>query len=187
MKNFVIGLILLVSINLASMAHAESKVYFSPNGGCQAAVISKINDAHKSIYVAMYSFTSREIANALAAAKERHVKVKVILDTFEIKDRFSKSRYLINKDINLKFHMGNGLMHNKFAVIDGRTVLTGSFNWTVTADTKNDENLLVITDKELAQKYVKQFNRLWAKSGEGQMKGLPAEKTDADSQVKDKQ
>ena len=76
--------------------------------------------------------------------------------------------------------MGSGLMHNKFAVIDGRTVLTGSFNWTITADTKNDENLLVITDKELAQKYVKQFNRLWAKSGEGQMKDLPAEKTDTD-------
>jgi len=63
--------------------------------------------------------------------------------------------------------MGPGLMHNKFAVIDDQVVLTGSFNWTITAERKNAENLLVITDPDLAQKYTKQFKVLWSQSGEG--------------------
>jgi phosphatidylserine/phosphatidylglycerophosphate/cardiolipin synthase-like enzyme len=170
MKYFLKGLILFFLINLTTLAHAETKVYFSPNGNCQEVIVTEINKAHTSIDVAMFAFTSREIAQALLEAQKREVKIKIVLDTAQIKDRYSKSRYLLGKGLNVKFRMGPGLMHNKFAVIDDRVVITGSFNWTVTADKKNSENLLVITDKELAQKYTKQFKYLWSQSGEGQSK-----------------
>ena len=100
----------------------------------------------------MYSFTSREIAQALIEAKKRDVKVKITMDNAQIKDHYSKSRYLAAKGFNIKFHMGPGLMHDKFAVIDDKEVLTGSFNWTTSAERKNAENLLIITNKELAHK-----------------------------------
>lgn len=161
-------LIFLGLMILPTLSRAEIKVYFSPNGGCQQAIISEINKAQKSIDVAMYSFTSREIAQALVVARERHVKIRILLDIFEIKDHYSKSRFLINKGFAIKFHLGPGLMHDKFVVIDERVVVTGSFNWTITAETKNAENLLVINDKELARSYEKHFKHLWTQSGEGQ-------------------
>jgi len=151
---------------MASQVYAETTVYFSPNGGCQKAVIAEINKAHKSIDIAMYSFTSREIARALLEAKQRQVKIRITLDNAQIKDQYSKSRYLINKGVDVKFHMGPGLLHDKFAVIDDQEVLTGSYNWTITADKKNAENLLVSTDNELAQKYTKEFRHLWSQSGQ---------------------
>ncbi len=168
MKSLLRGLVLFFLVSFASSAHAETNLYFSPNGGAQEASIAAIKKAQHSIDIAMYLFTSREIAQALVDAKKREVKIKIILDAAQIKDHFSKSRYLINKGFTVKFHMGPGLMHNKFAVIDGEVVLTGSYNWTVAADKKNAENLLIIKDKELAQKYTKQFKLLWGQSGEGE-------------------
>jgi len=177
MKYSLRGLALFFLITTTSMAYAgETKVYFSPNGGCQEAVITEINKAHESIDIAMYALTSREVAQAIVEAKGRHVKIKISLDPAQIKDHFSKSRFLINKGVDVKFHMGPGLLHDKFAVIDDRLVLTGSFNWTTSAEKKNAENLLVISDKELAQKYTKQFKHLWSQSGEGQLKEIKTEK-----------
>jgi len=159
----------------SSLVYADSKACFSPNGGCQEAVVTQISKAQKSIDIARYSFTSREIAQALIEAKKRQVKVRVVLDNAQIKEQFSKSRYLIGKGINVKFRLGPGLMHNKFAVIDNHILLTGSFNWTASADKKNAENLLIITNKELAQRYAKQFKLLWSQSGEGVFKTGPSE------------
>ena len=170
MKYLLSALSLFLLLTLASTVYAETKVYFSPNGGCQEAVITEISKARKTIDIAMYSFSSREIAQALVEAKKRGVKIKIVLDNAQIKELFSKSRYLIGKGVSVKFRLGPGLMHNKFAVIDAKELLTGSFNWTASADKKNSENLLILSDKELAQKYAKQFKHLWSQSGEGVFK-----------------
>jgi len=170
------GLLLLVCV--ASRAFADSKAYFSPNGGCQEAVATEIGKAQRSIDIAMYSFTSREIAQALVDAKKRQIKIRIVLDNAQIKEPFSKSRYLIGKGLNVKFALGPGLMHHKFALIDNRVLLTGSFNWTVSAEKKNAENLLILTDKELVSKYTKQFKHLWAQSGEGVFKEDKSETKD---------
>ena len=144
-------------------------MYFSPNGGCQEEVVAQLTKAQKTIDIAMYSLTSREIAQAIVKAKERNIKIKIVLDRSQILDHFSKFKYLLNKGVDVKFHLGAGLMHNKFAVIDDRILLTGSFNWTVSAQKKNAENLLVLSDKELAQKYIKQFKVLWSQKRAGRI------------------
>jgi phosphatidylserine/phosphatidylglycerophosphate/cardiolipin synthase-like enzyme len=170
MKILLSSLSLIVFMCMASLGHADTKVYFSPAGGCQEAVIAELGKAKASIDVAMFSFTSREIAQALLKAKDRGVKIRISLDKAQIKEKFSKSRYLSKKGVNVKFHMGIGIMHDKFAVIDDKIVLSGSFNWTVSAEKKNAENLLVITDKKIAEKYKEQFKLLWSHSGEGGFK-----------------
>jgi len=155
-------------MSITSVSYAETKVFFSPNGGCQDAVVAEIKKAHKSIDVAMFALTNREIARALVDAKDRKVEIKIALDNAQIKDKYSKCRYLMKKDIDVKFHLGPGLMHDKFAVIDDRVVMTGSYNWTATAEKKNTENLLVIADKKLAEKFNKEFKHIWSQSGEGE-------------------
>jgi phosphatidylserine/phosphatidylglycerophosphate/cardiolipin synthase-like enzyme len=167
MKYFLSGIIAFLLLGFISVVHADIKVYFSPNGGCQEVVIREISKAQKTIDIAMYSFTSREVAEALVEAKDRKVKIRIVLDKAKKKEDFSKSRYLISKGVDVKYHLGFGLMHNKFAVIDGQVLITGSFNWTASANKRNEENLLIITNNKAIKKYAERFEYLWKGSGYG--------------------
>lgn len=162
-----LGIISLFFVFLSPVL-ADSKVYFSPNGGCQEAVVAEISKAQKTIDIAMYSFTSREIAQELVKAKDRKVKIRIVLDKGQKTENYSKSRYLIEKGFEVKYHNGDGLMHNKFSVFDGKVLITGSFNWTAGAESKNEENLLIMTDKYLIKKYEDRFDYLWKSSDKGQ-------------------
>jgi len=137
------------------------KVYFSPNGGCQQAVISEIRKATQTIDIAMYYLSSRDIAQALARASENNVRVRIVLDQGQEIESASKSGYLIRHGFQVRYHLGFGLMHNKFAIFDGKSLITGSFNWTLTAEERNEENLLIITDEGTIEKYKERFNYLW--------------------------
>lgn len=155
-------ILLLIIFLFQTDLYAESiDVYFSPNGGCQQAVVSKIKKAGDSIDIAMYYLSSRDIAQALVKAKERGVHVRVVLDQSQEIEASSKSAYLIKHGFQIRYHLGFGLMHNKFAIIDGKTLITGSFNWTRTAEEKNEENLLIISDEGTINKYKGRFNYLW--------------------------
>ena len=136
-------------------------VYFSPNGGCQQAVISEIRKATQKIDIAMYYLSSKAIAQALVQASKNNVKVRIVLDQSQEIESSSKSGYLIKHGFGLRYHMGFGLMHNKFAIVDGKSLITGSFNWTLTAEERNEENLLIITDAETIKKYEDRFEYLW--------------------------
>lgn len=154
----------------ASAVLADPQVYFSPQGGCQQAVISEISKSTQFIDIAMYYLTSRRIARALIEAKRRHVQIRVVLDKSQEYEKHSKSRYLLKNGIDIRFHLGAGLMHNKFAIIDGNRLVTGSFNWTATAENLNEENLLIIDNEALVKEYEKRFQHLIENSREAEMK-----------------
>ena len=140
--------------------------HFSPRGGCTKAIISEIDNAKETIDVAIYSFTSKSILKALLRAHERGVKVRVVMDESGAKNRGSAYPYLVKYGIpvRVKRGTGGGLMHHKYAIIDGKVLITGSFNWTVSAERRNDENLLIIHSPELARVYKENFEKLWARS-----------------------
>jgi phosphatidylserine/phosphatidylglycerophosphate/cardiolipin synthase-like enzyme len=149
----------------ASLCAAQGiGVYFSPNGGCQQAVISEIRKASQTIDIAMYYLSSADIARALAAARDNGVRVRIVLDQGQEIESASKSGYLIKHGFEIRYHLGFGLMHNKFAVFDGKSLITGSFNWTLTAEERNEENLLIITDPQTIEKYEERFDYLWKTS-----------------------
>jgi len=162
MKKLMFGLSIL-SFMLAINAFAETRVYFSPNGGCTDAIVKQISQAQKKIDIAMYAFTSRPIAQELVKAKEGGVAIRILLDKAQETQAYSKSRYFINKGIEVRYDTGSGLMHNKIGIIDGKVLITGSFNWTAQAEIRNAENLLIIEDPELIKKYSERFEYLWNK------------------------
>jgi len=161
-KHLIVVYIIAISLSTISPVFASPiKVLFSPNGGCQEAVVQGISQAQKTIDIAMYDLTTREISQELIKAKARGVQIRVFLDKGEGNGKYSKGRYLMDKGIDVRFYAGTGLMHNKFAVIDNRVLITGSFNWTTSAERKNQENLLIITDENVVKQYSQRFEILW--------------------------
>jgi phosphatidylserine/phosphatidylglycerophosphate/cardiolipin synthase-like enzyme len=169
--------ILLISIcflfNTAAALDRDDdiKIYFSPNGNCEKAIIKEIGDAKRYIHIAMFNFTNGRIARALVKASKVGVDIKVIVDEKNALDIYSKSRFLKNKEIMVAYRKGlynnrgdrTGLMHNKFAVIDGKVIVTGSYNWTTSAEKWNYENLLIISSVRVAESFEKEFMELWIK------------------------
>jgi len=152
-------IILISQIYLSSLAKTE--VYFSLYDDPKAIIIENINKAEIFIYIAMYTFTDQEISQAVIEAKERGVRVRIYLDRSQVEAKYSSSRLFVEKNIEVRISSNNYIMHNKFAVIDGKIVITGSYNWTASASIRNDENLLVIDDEEVIKRYESQFQNLW--------------------------
>jgi len=133
------------------------QVYFSPHGGCTDAIVNELDKAKNTVLVQAYSFTSYRIAKALLDAHKRGIKVEVILDKSQRTDQYSSATFLYNQGIAVKIDAQHAIAHNKIMIIDGETVITGSFNFTKAAEEKNAENLLVIHDKKLAEQYTKNW------------------------------
>ena len=166
MKRYLLGLVLLllclpgcrqapaqVTADQAAQPLPPIEVYFSPKGGCTEAVVKELNAAKATVLVQAYSFTSAPIAKALVDAHKRGVQVQVILDKSQRKEKYSSADFVLHAGIPTFIDAKHAIAHNKIMVIDGQTVITGSFNFTTAAEEHNAENLLVIRDKALADKY----------------------------------
>ncbi len=132
-------------------------VHFSPRGGCTEAVVGALQKATATVLVQAYSFTSAPIAKALVDAHRRGVKVQVILDKSQRTEKYSSATFLYNSGIPCLIDAQHAIAHNKVILIDGETVITGSFNFTKAAEENNAENLLVIHDPQLAARYAQNW------------------------------
>jgi len=132
-------------------------VYFSPNHGATTAVVEALESARTTVRVQAYSFTSAPIARALAEARGRGVDVQVILDRKETGSKYSSADFLAHAGIATLIDGVHAIAHNKVMIIDGETVITGSFNFTTAAERQNAENLLVIRDRALAARYAENW------------------------------
>lgn len=148
MKRFCIILLITTSVHAA-----EIQVFFSPKGGCTEAVVNNLNKATNAVLVQAYSFTSAPIAKALVNAQKRGVKVRVILDKSQRTEKYSEADFLLHEDIPTWIDAKHAIAHNKIMIIDSKTILTGSFNFTKAAEDNNAENLLVIQNPTLAYTY----------------------------------
>lgn len=130
------------------------KVCFTPNQNCTNIIIDMLNQANSEVLVQAYSFTSAPIAKALVNAMQRGVDVKVILDKTQYKENgYSSAKFFMNNHIPVWIDYKPNIAHNKIMVIDNKTVITGSFNFTRAAQERNAENVLLINDVELAKTY----------------------------------
>ena len=136
--------------------------YFFPNPANEQRVVNMFRTCKKTLDVAIFTFTRDSIAQALLEAYQRGVKVRCIGDDGNSKVKGSDVRLLASvgipckTDNNLRFHM-----HNKMAILDNSVVITGSFNWTSQAVNKNQDNILFIEDKNIANQYTDYYNQIW--------------------------
>jgi phosphatidylserine/phosphatidylglycerophosphate/cardiolipin synthase-like enzyme len=140
------------------------EVAFSPNGGATDLVVRTIDPAKTGIPVAAYSFNSKPISTAVLATHKRGVDVRVVVGKSNATARYTAATFLANQGVLVRVDYQRAIMHDKFIVVDGVTVETGSFNFTASADSKNAENLLVLHDPAVAERYQREWERLWGES-----------------------
>jgi phosphatidylserine/phosphatidylglycerophosphate/cardiolipin synthase-like enzyme len=132
--------------------------HFSPKGGCTDAIVRELSGARREILVQAYSFSCPAIAGALIAARRRGVAIHVLLDRSNEKETYSELGPLEQHGLEVLIDAHHAIAHNKVIIIDRRTLLTGSFNFTRQAEQENAENLLVISSQpEVLDAYVHNF------------------------------
>jgi len=168
---------LLVSISASADISPKEKFFVLPKEKDSAleALYKKIDTAHNAIHISIYNFTHKKIAKKLKNAAKRGVKIEIIFDEKSIRKRDGKSMlYYLAKYKNIsiyklkgklakskKYH---GIMHMKMAVIDNKTVIFGSANWTYSAFSNNYELLYITQNYAIAKKFEKYFNALKKKA-----------------------
>ncbi len=149
-------------INLSSVIVEN---YFCPEDciegpGGISRVVELIQQANESIHVAMFSFTSQETAHALLAARQRGVDVSIVMEKRNMNGRGSQAALLAFQGIDIVPDNNSASMHHKFMVIDGRIVLFGSFNFSKNANSRNDENMVIVHDEDIATLFLDEFWRV---------------------------
>ena len=133
--------------------------HFSPKGGCTDALVRELKGARHEILVQAYSFTSDPLTFGLIDAKKRGVDVKILLDKSNEQDEHSDLHIFLEHGLSPLTDHEHAIAHNKIMIVDGKTVITGSFNFTNQAEHQNAENLLIIKGHpELLKAYRQNFD-----------------------------
>ena len=158
--------------------HADTsahEVYFSPDDDVRQKLIDRIDAEQEALYLAIYSFTERDIAQAIERAVDRGVRVEIVADASFLSDRYTKIADLYQKGVQVYIYdpkknkkasaRYNNIMHNKFMIFarnsdDRQLVWTGSFNFTKSACINNQENVVLLYDPVLARRFKHKFEQL---------------------------
>ena len=134
--------------------------YFCPEDGCAEHVMEVLSEAQESIDFMCFTFTHDGIGDAIVDAHERGVLVRGVFEKFQ-RSKWCEYEKLFLNNISVKWDSNPKNMHHKVFIVDGEIVVSGSFNPTKAGDTKNDENVLVIHDREIAGMFVSEFERIY--------------------------
>lgn len=142
--------------------------YFSPTDETTNRIIDAINTANQTLDIAIFTFINNDLGDAVVAAKDRGVQVRCIMENI----LYFGSEYgpLLSEGIDVQSHMGeDNDFHHKYCIIDANssdpTVVTGSHNWTNSAEEEYDENTLIIHDVRVAHEYLEEFTKRWQEVG----------------------
>jgi phosphatidylserine/phosphatidylglycerophosphate/cardiolipin synthase-like enzyme len=149
----------------ALTAMSKVTVCFTPGEPCDDLVVEQIAAAKKSILVQAFNFTNEKILRALVAAKNRGVKVQVLLAKKHEVNRSEVLTTLLAAGVPVKIDDKVRAAHNKVIIFDAQAVVTGSYNFTNAAQRKNSENLLLLRESPaLVAAYVKNWEFSSARS-----------------------
>lgn len=139
----------------------DIEVYFTPGFLPQTIITDYMDAAKATLDIAVYSWTLPSLAAAAIKAHERGVVVRVVEDHQQGSAAYAVTDQLVDGDVNVVLDEQSGLMHNKYMVIDDRVVVTGSYNWSKAATSRNRENFLVISRAQIVGAYKENFEEIW--------------------------
>jgi cardiolipin hydrolase len=142
---------------------ATAEAFFSPGDECPRALRRLLQNARATADICVFTITDDFLAEGVLDAHRRGVAVRIITDNAKAEDLGSDVERFEAAGIPTRVDQTHYHMHHKFAILDGQTLLTGSYNWTRGAARDNEENLIVTTDLRFVAPFRKTFDLLWAK------------------------
>jgi len=139
----------------------SQSAYFSPGSTCQSKIIALIKNAKSQIKICVFTISDDKISEAILAAFKRGIDVKVVTDNDKANDLGSDIYRLSDRGVSIKIDQSPSHMHHKFAIVDNRQLINGSFNWTRSASKYNQENVTVGNDQKLIKHFDRIFDDLW--------------------------
>ncbi len=151
-----------------SILYPKSEYLFSPRGNITERIVKEIKKAKQEICAAVYMITSKKIVDALIAAHKNGITVKIVTDHGCIQSPYGKAYHLMQAGIPVKIYYPSGsnkkfppLMHAKYAVIDQKISIEGSFNWTNSAELFNEEHIRITDNPNQKDALYKRFQTLF--------------------------
>ena len=157
-----INTLLLTILVLTLPCFPRTQVFFSPDDKPEKALLKQLRSAHDRIQLAVYGLTNKKITQAIIDAHNRGLNVQVVSDeSYILSDRYNKIEMLKEHGVETFLYpeKKSGIMHNKFALIDGQ-VWTGSMNWTQSGVRRNQENCMLVDEQAVVSRYEHQFEVL---------------------------
>ena len=141
------------------------EVYFSPDDGVADRIFAVLNEAEESIYFMAFSFTTDEFGEIIREQAENGLTVAGVMEEEQVKSNIG-TEYDPFKQAELDvFIDGNeGQMHHKTMIVDGQIVITGSYNFSRSAEIRNDENVIIIYNEIIADFFSKEFQRVYGQA-----------------------
>lgn len=140
-------------------------VLFAPTGEkrvLEERIAAELRTAEREVRVAMFHFTSDRLIRALAARRRAGIDVRVLLDAAQADADLLERLRAAGIDVRrVTPKAENARFHHKFCVLDGKVVVTGSYNWTVLGDVANHENVILLRHERAAAAYRDEFDRIW--------------------------
>jgi phosphatidylserine/phosphatidylglycerophosphate/cardiolipin synthase-like enzyme len=136
-------------------------IYFTPPAGAASGLIKQIDGAKKSIKVMAYGFTATNLAEALVRAKRRGVDVGLIQDEKSAQNNRETLPILLAAGIDVRSDGKHAIQHNKIMLIDDDIVITGSYNFTKSAEKRNAENIMIVRSSYAAKRYADNWKAHW--------------------------
>lgn len=148
-------------------ARGVAEAAFSPGEQCRVRLIELLDSCVKTADICVYTLTDDELTRALLRAHHRGVKLRLLTEADTTTEPGNDIDALAAKGIQVRRELGDGLMHHKFAILDDRTLATGSYNWTSTAASRNFDNLIVTDESRLVRPFAERFEEMWGGVGAG--------------------
>ncbi|MBK1829486.1 DUF1669 domain-containing protein [Verrucomicrobiaceae bacterium R5-34] len=150
-----------IKLLYANEMKVKASAYFSPGEDCLHRIRRLIGEAQRSLDICVFTITDNRIVHKLEEAMHRGVNIRVISDDLKSEDLGSDMARLETMGIDCLYDRTMAHMHHKFAIADSSLLLTGSYNWTRSASTVNNENVLVSNNGKLVDSFQQEFERLW--------------------------
>ncbi|MFM8268606.1 MAG: phospholipase D-like domain-containing protein [Pseudomonadota bacterium] len=147
--------------SLKPIQNARGDICFSPTESCDEKLIRFIRSAEKSLDVAVFDVTHPQIVHEILVATKK-IPVRILVDKRQSLGEHSLVSLLVRAGAQVKVGHQRGIMHHKFVVLDQKAVETGSFNFTINASFKNQENQVYLSDPVFVKRFLRQFEIMWS-------------------------
>ena len=138
-----------------------AEALFSPGDQCRNRICDLLREAVESVDICVFTITDNIISDSIIDTHARGVNVRVISDNDKAQDKGSDLQRMKRMGVGVAFDHTADHMHHKFAVFDGRVLVSGSYNWTRSAADRNEENIIVTDDRRLVERFAGKFESLW--------------------------